>query len=282
MNDPLEKFVEEFDYIPEIIFDNHKDHKDFIVFGMGGSAISVGLLSKIFPGVTVRLHNDYGLPKDINKTKTLLIFNSYSGNTEEVLDSFNIAINVGYRVACISTGGELVNQASLHSVPHIVLPKTGIEPRFSIGYQMIALLQLMRLFAHKDDIKEYAQNININSARELGRSLAEFINNRSVVIYSSSQNAAIGHTIKAAINEGAKHPAFSSIFSEANHNELEAYSDISDAQKKEYIFVLLKDADDHPRIQKRMQIFNDLFVEKGLSPFFISLIFLFKISIPSG
>jgi glucose/mannose-6-phosphate isomerase len=269
--EPLYSFKNQFTYSPEIINDKHKDYKSFVVVGMGGSAIAVNLLKMMFPDLHISLHNDYGAPTVKEKRDTLVIFNSYSGNTEEVMDSLSKSIELGYKVACISTGGKLIKIATQENIPHIILPSVGIEPRFSIGYQMLALLEIMRQFVAKEKLSQEAMTISTDMAEQKGKALANFVSTRSIVLYSSAKNYPICYATKAAINEGAKHPAFSNIFSEANHNELEAFSAISDSQKSEYIFVLVHDEADNGRIQKRMQIINDLYVEKGLSPYILHL-----------
>ena len=84
---PLHSFKEQFTLVPEIINqDKLVQKKNIIVAGMGGSAISVSLLTILFPELPITLHNGYGLPKITDKENTLLILNSYSGNTEEILD----------------------------------------------------------------------------------------------------------------------------------------------------------------------------------------------------
>jgi glucose-6-phosphate isomerase len=79
---PLYGFKEQFTFTPLINNkENLKVRNHIVVCGMGGSAISVSLLSLIFPEITVTLHNTYGLPTSYDKENTLFILNSYSGNT---------------------------------------------------------------------------------------------------------------------------------------------------------------------------------------------------------
>jgi glucose/mannose-6-phosphate isomerase len=67
--------------------------------------------------------------------------------------------------------------------------------------------------------------------------------------------------VKAALNEGAKVPAFCNVFSEANHNELEIFAHMQASQKNEYVVLFFEDKKDHKRIQDRMSICTDMFKE---------------------
>jgi glucose/mannose-6-phosphate isomerase len=83
----IKNFKKQFDYKPTIRNrDKLKKSKDFFVAGMGGSHLSADIIRDIFPELNIQVHSDYGLPRKINK-ESLLILSSFSGNTEEVLDT---------------------------------------------------------------------------------------------------------------------------------------------------------------------------------------------------
>ena len=42
-------------------------------------------------------------------------------------------------MAAVATGGKLLEFAREHSLPHIVIPETGLEPRMAIGFSAIAI-----------------------------------------------------------------------------------------------------------------------------------------------
>src|SRR3990167_4783668 len=80
-----------------------------LVTGMGGSSnaakIIEGLIEKESK-IPFSVYNDYGLPGWVN-SKTLVIANSYSGNTEETLSGYEKAKKIGAKVMGVSTGGKL-------------------------------------------------------------------------------------------------------------------------------------------------------------------------------
>ena len=71
---------------------------------------------------------------------------------------------------------------------------------------------------------------------------------------------------KIKFNESAKIPSFLNVFPELNHNEMTGF-DVIGATKElsgKLVILLLKDANDHPRIQKRMEVLLRLYKERGI------------------
>ena len=147
MRDAILNFHTQFEFEPEI---NHEenlgDPKEFVVCGMGGSNLAGDLLEIVSPGIDVFSHRDYGLPpwSDVRLKESLIILSSYSGNTEEVIDSYWAGKNKGLAMAVISAGWRLLEIAKHDKFPHIELPDTGIQPRMATGFNFLALLALIR------------------------------------------------------------------------------------------------------------------------------------------
>ena len=83
-----------------------------LVCGMGGSAIG-GDFAAIWAathGVRVAVHRSYGLPSWVDPN-TVLVFSSYSGNTEETLAAFDASPARAPLRLCIATGGALAARA---------------------------------------------------------------------------------------------------------------------------------------------------------------------------
>ena len=74
---------EQLKFKPQIVNPKKLDFDNVIVGGMGGSALPARALFYLDPVYPLWLHNDYGLPKKVEK-KALFIAISYSGNTLEV------------------------------------------------------------------------------------------------------------------------------------------------------------------------------------------------------
>ena len=262
---PLASFKEQFTFVPEI---KNKEvlssHTHVIISGMGGSAISVSLLKLLFPELPITLHNTYGLPPMVDKENTLIIVNSYSGNTEEELDVFERARKEGIDVAVISLGGTLIERVISEGGAYVQLPESSLEPRFSIGHQIIGLLTLMNETEKIEMLRKRIKLLNLPKLEMEGRTLAEKFTGKCPIIYASANLYPVAYLIKAAINEGAKVPSFVSCTPEANHNELQSFvTDDTTNTSSTFGFLLITSTFDHLRILKRFSIMNTLYKERG-------------------
>ncbi|MBO3754924.1 MAG: SIS domain-containing protein, partial [Candidatus Brockarchaeota archaeon] len=93
---------------------DYRGLKEIVVCGMGGSAIGGDLfrdLSHRAIPMSVSVVRDYDLPKHVDE-RSLVVAVSYSGNTEETLESFTQAYERGSRIFAIASNG-LVEKACL-------------------------------------------------------------------------------------------------------------------------------------------------------------------------
>ncbi|RKZ05532.1 hypothetical protein DRQ32_12325, partial [bacterium] len=115
------------------------------VVGMGGSAVAAELVGAVLDParMSVSVLRDYAL-RHRPAPGTLLVFSSYSGNTEETLAAWEDAAR--YTPDCprviISSGGQLAKLAQAASVPCISLPPD-LPPRASLGHGVGALCALL-------------------------------------------------------------------------------------------------------------------------------------------
>lgn len=261
---PLLSFKEQFAFEPILKNSaNFVAHKKTLVCGMGGSAIAVNFLNLLFPDLSLSLHNSYNIPKEI-ASDTLVIINSYSGDTEEELDSFTKAITLGFTTVAVSKGGKLLELAKANGSPYVELPESGLEPRFATGHQMIAILTIIQREDKKKLLKSASEKIGLESGVQAGSVLASRLANKYPVIYSSPLLNPLTYPIKAAINEGAKLPAFVNVIPEANHNELQGFVvDESHNESNSFGLLFFVSSFDHPRIQKRMTVMRELYGAQG-------------------
>ncbi len=83
--------------------------KSIVISGMGGSSNAAKILQGLFESdlkVPLEVFNDYDLPAWIN-AETLVVVNSYSGNTEESLSAIVAAKKVGAKILGVATGGKI-------------------------------------------------------------------------------------------------------------------------------------------------------------------------------
>ncbi|MBI3442353.1 MAG: bifunctional phosphoglucose/phosphomannose isomerase [Candidatus Sungbacteria bacterium] len=269
MYEAIKNFAKQFAFEPVVENAEKLPHaEEFIVAGMGGSNLASGLLKIWKPELSVISHRDYGLPhvSEYALEKTLVIASSYSGNTEETLDGFEEALKRGMPVAAIAAGGKLLEMAKQHGVPFVQLPDTGIQPRSALGFSIKAMLKLMGEEQALAQIIGLATLLNPLAYEEAGKELVNRLAGRVPVIYASSRNFPIAYNWKIKFNETGKIPAFCSALPEANHNEMTGFN-IAEATRplsQKFYIILLKDADDDPRVIARMDILAKLYQDRGL------------------
>lgn len=269
MEDTLRRFGEQFEWEPVV---EHPEvlrgHKHYVLCGMGGSHLGAWLLKKYGPLSNLFIHRDYGLP-DLSSEiyqDALVILSSYSGTTEEVLDSARAALERGLPMAAVSTGGKLIEFAREHAIPHIVIPETGLEPRMAIGFAMIAVARLMGNRELEAAVRDGGRAVNPGAGEAEGKRLAQLLRGKIPLVYSSATNLPVSYIWKIKFNETSKIPCFCNSFPEMCHNELTGF-DVVDATRpimEGLRAIFLADAMDNPRTQKRMQVASEMLAERGI------------------
>lgn len=270
MEDSILKFAEQFEFQPEIQNAEKlkNNYRNFIAAGMGGSHLAAGLFHIVRPGINLRIHSDYGLPPYEGElmTESLLIANSYSGNTEETFDFAEEAYSKGYDLAIITTGGKLLKFAKKNQLPYILMPAVDLQPRAALGFMSIALASLV-----SPDLVPELQNLrdvlDSESIREQGLEIAETLKDNVPVIYSSGQNQPLAYIWKIILNETGKIPAYFNVFPELNHNEMQSFESVELNKKisENFHFIILHDSEDIPKVELRMKITEELYQEIGYS-----------------
>ncbi|TSC78975.1 MAG: glucose/mannose-6-phosphate isomerase [Parcubacteria group bacterium Gr01-1014_33] len=270
MSDAIKNFPKQFEFEPVIVKGEKLGrYEGFIVAGMGGSHWAADLLKIWNPASDITIHSDYGFPAYIKSERTsqmLFIASSYSGNTEETLDSLEHAREKGMAVAAITVGGKLLEIAKKDSLPYVQIPDTGIQPRSALGFSMIGLLALMGKTETIQKLHSLSDTLDAGGLEKEGKALADRLNGYIPLIYSSATNKAIAYNWKIKCNETGKIPAFCNVFPELNHNEMNGF-DVTPATKtlsEKFYYILLKDAGDHPQVQKRMEVLDGLYRDRRI------------------
>jgi len=269
MYEIIKNFNKQFEYEPQIEGNlSLEEVKNFIAVGMGGSHLAADILNSYDPSFNILVHKNYGLPnlpEEVLK-QSLIILNSYSGNTEEVIDSFNLALEKKLKMASITYNGKLLELSKQYNVPFIKLPEPKIQSRLVLGFHTKALLKILNKEKELKEISELAYILKPEEFEEQGRELSQKIKDKIPVIYASEKNQAITYIWKIKFNETSKIPAFYNIFPELNHNEMTGF-DVKETTQhlsENFIFLLLFDEEDHPKIQKRITILKNLYEERNL------------------
>lgn len=259
IEEDIRNFNKQFSWEPAIEnqeFFHGRKLKKAVVLGMGGSHLGADLLNAFEPELGLVVHSNYGLPANDIFVERLIIASSYSGNTEEVIDGLNQSLTKNLETAVMASGGRLMEMAKEKNLPYIQLP-SGFQPRMSVGFQIRALAKLLDWPEAFTEAGQLAEQLHPFEFEEKGKALAEKIKDKIPVIYASQTNSALAYNWKIKLNETGKTPAFYNIFPELNHNEINGLSD-------KFFYLILTDREDHPRIQKRMEVLLKILKDRNL------------------
>ena len=119
--------------------------RQIVLAGMGGSAIGADLLAAYaapLASVPLIVWRDYDLPAFALNQETLVVACSHSGNTEETISAFDMALDSNVPAIAISTGGALGERARAAGRPLWTFKHAG-QPRAAVGYSFGLLLALV-------------------------------------------------------------------------------------------------------------------------------------------
>jgi glucose/mannose-6-phosphate isomerase len=234
-----------------------------LITGLGGSGIGGTIVSEIVAQdcpVSITVNKDYFLPLFVDKF-TLVIVCSYSGNTEETLQAMDEALKKKAVVACISSGGKVIEKAKELNLPHIIIP-AGNPPRASLGYSLTQLFYILNQFGLISD--KYKEEINAGieliekeeqTIRQEAKEAAQFLYKKIPVIYAVDGFAGVATRFRQQINENSKMLCWHHILPEMNHNELVGWAEKHD----ECAVVILRNKEDYSRTQTRIEISKEVF-----------------------
>jgi glucose/mannose-6-phosphate isomerase len=249
----------------------YSDINKVVVLGMGGSAIGGDLVRSLAMSeakIPVLVHRDYGLPAFIDD-KTLVIASSYSGNTEETLSAFELALKTGAKKLAITTGGKLQTMAEENNIPVFKINYKA-QPRAALGFSFLPTLGILQKLGFiKDksaDVAETVQVLGALSARidekasltsNLAKQLAQRLYGCLPVIYGAGIAAEAAHRWKTQLNENSKAWAFYEVFPELNHNATVGYQYPPELASQLRV-VLLRAPSFNQRVQLRYEVTCEL------------------------
>lgn len=242
-----------------------KEIRNVVVSGLGGSGIGGNMASDLNAKelkVPFIVNKDYFIPNFVD-SNTLFIACSYSGNTEETLNAYDLAIKSGANVFCISSGGALIEKAKKDKVDYIRVPG-GQPPRASLGYSLVQLLGV--LYASGLTSDKVLNELDVACAlldkekeniKKEASSIAEKMVGKIPMIYSTTPIASIGVRFKQQINENSKMLCWEHVVPEMNHNELVGWR----KKSTDWIPVFLRTESDFERNKTRIELNKDIISE---------------------
>jgi glucose/mannose-6-phosphate isomerase len=238
------------------------------VVGMGGSAIGGEMAAGYLSGsgtVPLSVVRDYSLPAYVGPG-TLVYVSSYSGNTEETLSAYAEARQRGAVIVCSTTGGEVARIAAEEGHDVVRVPE-GLPPRAALGFSLVPLLfVLARLGLAPDpsaDVEEAIAvvedgvtrlGLDVPAAGNEAKELAVWFFGHVPVVYGAVPGTSVvANRWCGQFSENSKVVAHRNELPEMNHNEIVGWSGV-DPMGGNARVVFLRDADDHERVTRRMDI----------------------------
>lgn len=234
-----------------------------VITGMGGSANAGKIIQSLIETdskIPLIIYSDYGLPFWVNK-RTLVIANSYSGNTEETLSGYEEAKNAGVKVIGISTGGKINDVVvKVGSTNPSGFPKSGLGVSFGALFGVLTRVGAIS-YSKQDLYKALDELIEIRNNWKAEKT-AEWLNGYLPVLFSGRPFLGALNAGRNAICEFSRNFTQFYDFPEMNHILIEATQKPDMAKNMRYVF--FESQFIHPRVKTRFDISKRIFDEQGL------------------
>lgn len=251
--------------------DDYDEINKIVVSGMGGSALGADIARNVYADklkYPLWIVNGYELPEFVDE-KTLVILSSYSGTTEETLNTFDQALAKKAKVMGITTGGRLKEYFEKEKLPYYnIEPKYNPcgQPRMALGYSVIGQLGLLRqarIIEITDEeilgvvsmLEGMNQHLNfeIEEKDNQAKQLAQKLHTKIPAVVASEFLAGSAHAFANQINENAKQFSYFFLIPELNHHLMEGLGHPQPGIKN-ISFMLFESEHYNPRTQARYQV----------------------------
>jgi len=235
-----------------------KEIRNILICGLGGSGIGGTIVSDIISlkvNIPIAATKDYSIPNFVNE-HTLVIANSYSGNTEETLYALEKCQARGAEIAVITSGGKLKTIAEENKYNKIIIPGNQ-PPRAMFGYAFTELFFMLNHYgiiddSFKADFDKAICLIDTEKAdiQKQAMDLAKKMYKQTPVIYVAKGFEGVAVRFRQQLNENSKMLAWHNVVPEMNHNELLGWRTNVDGLSVVYF----RNKCDYDRNQIRMDI----------------------------
>ena len=235
-----------------------KEIRNVLICGLGGSGIGGTIVNDIVSPkakIPITATKDYSIPNFVNE-HTLVIANSYSGNTEETLYALQKCQAKGAEIAVITSGGGLKNIAEEQNYNKLIIP-SGQPPRAMFGYAFTELFYLLNNYgiiddSFKSDFQKAIQLLDTEKSdiQNQAMDLAKKMYKQTPVIYVANGFEGVAVRFRQQINENSKMLCWHHVVPEMNHNELLGWR----TNVNDLAVVYFRNKSDYERNQIRMDI----------------------------
>lgn len=286
----IERFPEQIDYAVDTLdFKVPEEIKDFSsigIVGVGTTRVCAEIIKSLMDRkgkIPVLSFNDYSLP-DWVEENTLLIFVSFSGNTEEVLSCFTESLARKCFSIVITSGGVLQDEALRKGITVVKIKKENPPNRTVLPYMIVPIMLILRkmgflsfqvdLLQKTADLlreKRLAFSVDSSIKSNIAKRIAWYFLERIPLIYTDEPlYSGVILRWQYQLNENAKILAYSSKLPEMSHNEVIGLygTDFSSL----FAPVFLTSGDYPSAIGKRLSYTKSVMEEKGYSVMNIPLL----------
>jgi len=237
-----------------------REIRNILICGLGGSGIGGTIVSDIIASkvnIPIAATKDYSIPNFVNE-HTLVIVNSYSGNTEETLYALEKCQVRRAEIAVITSGGKLNTIAKENKYNKIIIPGNQ-PPRAMFGYAFTELFFMLNHYGIIDDSfkSDFNKAITLidtekSDIQKQAMDLAKKMYNQTPVIYVAKGFEGVAVRFRQQLNENSKMLGWHNVVPEMNHNELLGWRTNVDG----LAVVYFRNKCDYDRNQIRMDINN--------------------------
>ncbi|MFC1711579.1 SIS domain-containing protein [Patescibacteria group bacterium] len=211
-----------------------------VVNGMGGSRLGARVASRLFEDklrVPIIPIGSYTLPNYVDEN-TLLILASYSGNTEEILNTVSEGLQKTKKILVFSQNGKLTEIAKKNNLPgyYDFTPKhnPSNQPRMSIGYQILGIILLLSkcglLTIKNNEIEILSKfifkirkenDLDVGFSKNKAKKISFKLNKKMPIFVAAEFLLGAIHVWRNQVHENAKQTALYFPIPELNHHLLE-------------------------------------------------------------
>jgi glucose/mannose-6-phosphate isomerase len=243
-----------------------------VVLGMGGSGIAGDVVTTIggpFVPVPMLVSKGYAPPAFVGPG-TLCFAVSFSGDTEETIETAQAAAAAGARMVVVSVGGQLSKLAPAWQAPHIRLPADIAMPRAGLGalaVPMLLVLEEVGLFPGATSwvdaaVARLRDRRDALVSGDLAPRIARIIGRTVPLIFGAGPLGSVAALRwKTQVNENAKAPAFAATIPELCHNEICGWGQHGDMTRQVFTLVELRHDEEHPQELRRFELVREIMAE---------------------
>jgi glucose/mannose-6-phosphate isomerase len=259
--------------------------KAVVISGMGGSSNAAKILEGLYEEdfkvpFDIDIHNDYELPIWV-KEDTLVVANSYSGNTEETLSSVEAAQKVSAKIIGVTTGGKLKEMIQAKQIDGVFvddsrvnpshLPKVGLGVSFGALAGTLAKMGVLKL--NEKELQDALDELNevrkmwlpeIEETDNPAKQIAKWLYGYVPVLFG-------GRPLLGSLNAGRNvmcevSRVFTLFFDfpEVNHVLVEA-TQKPDIVKEKFKYLFFISNFNHPRVLIRYKVTAEILTKQGLA-----------------